>query len=118
MIESSKACFEQWAKHTDHKATLMNVGPTFMPFTKKEIKQFLGLFVMQGLSPSPQINQKIKPQVKDLVNGNDLFHNAFGCDAELRLKILRDALQFVILQLQIHLRRNVLTGRHRNSFLS
>jgi len=50
---------------------LANAGPGgiiyqyFKPFTLEEVKQFLALYILQGLSPLPQIKQKFKPQHED-----------------------------------------------------
>ena len=82
----SKVCLTQWVKYTNHKAILMGAGPSYVPFTVEEMKKFIGLFVLHGLSPSPQIQQKFKPQSADPVNGNDLVFHAFGRNAEKRLK--------------------------------
>ena len=40
--------------------------------------QHISLYLLQGLSPSPQVEMKFKSQVEDPVNGNDLVHQAFG----------------------------------------
>ena len=73
----------QW---TNLKATLADAGtggsyyPNFKPFKTHEIRQHLGLYVLHGLAPSPQIEQKFKPQHIDPVNGNDFVYNSFGRD--------------------------------------
>jgi len=57
-----------WTTFTNKKAMLANAGPggiiyqDFKPLTPQEVKQFLALYILQGLSPSPQIKQKFKPQ--------------------------------------------------------
>jgi hypothetical protein len=59
-------------------AMLSNAGnpshiyPDFKPFSPQEVKQFIGLYILQGLSPSPQVKQKFKPRNEDYVYGNDL----------------------------------------------
>jgi hypothetical protein len=71
----------QW---TNLKAALADAGtggsyyPDFKPFKTKELRQHLGLYVLQGLSPSPQIEQKFRTQELDPVNGNDYVYNVFG----------------------------------------
>ena len=77
---------------TNAKAQLMGAGPgghqypTFEPFSMDEIRQFLGLFMMHGLAPSPQLDMKMKSQSQNPINGNDLCHRVFGNNAALRLK--------------------------------
>jgi hypothetical protein len=85
----SVSLFTTW---TNRKAILTNAGPggdwyhEFRPFTVKEIRQFLGLKIFHGLSPSPRVEWKFKTQRDDPVNGNDYVSDAFGPGAERRLK--------------------------------
>jgi hypothetical protein len=81
-------CFrlEKWCSYTNLKAVLSNAGteghiyPDWTPFTQTEIEMHLGLHILNGLSPSPQV--KMKSQ--DPVNGNDAVHKAFDPNAERR----------------------------------
>ena len=50
----------------------------FKDFTLDELMKHTSLYLLQGLSPSPQIEIKFKLQDEDPVNGNDLVHWAFG----------------------------------------
>jgi hypothetical protein len=61
----------------------------FKPFTVIEIRQFLALYILQGLSPSPQIKMKFKPQAADKINGNDMCSQVFGRDASCRHKMFQ-----------------------------
>jgi hypothetical protein len=85
----SVSLFTTW---TNRKAILTNAGPggdwypEWSPFTVKDIRQFLGLKIFHGLSPSPRVEWKFKSQREDSVNGNDFICNAFGPGAERRLK--------------------------------
>ncbi len=68
---------------TNTKARMQNAGlggkyPDFVDFTLDELMQHTALYLLQGLSPSPQIEMKFKSQVEDPVNGNDLVHRVFG----------------------------------------
>lgn len=73
--------FTSW---TNKKAILANAGkggscyPTFTAFTVKEIRQHLGLYILNGLCPSPRIELKFKPQREDELHGNDFVYQAFG----------------------------------------
>ena len=40
--------------------------------------QHIGLYLLQALSPSPQIDMKFNSQKEEPVNGNDFVHNSFG----------------------------------------
>jgi hypothetical protein len=85
----SVSLFTTWS---NRKAILTNAGPggewyrEWRPFTMKDVRQFLGLKIFHGLSPSPRIEWKFKSQRDDPVNGNDFVCNAFGPGAERRLK--------------------------------
>jgi len=37
----------------------------FTPFSMKEIRQHVGLYIFHGISPSPRIEQNFKPQKQD-----------------------------------------------------
>ena len=45
------------------------------------IEHFLGLFILQGLNPSPQVEMKFNSQQVDPVQGNDLCYRIFGANA-------------------------------------
>jgi len=72
------------------KAQLSNAGQggtnyrDFKPFSCKEIRQFLGLYMLNGLAPSPRMEQKCKPQTIDPVQGNDFVYRHLGTNAARR----------------------------------
>jgi hypothetical protein len=58
----------------------MNAGSSiysgeFKPFTPQELRRFIALYILQGLSPSPQVKMKFAPQAMDKINGS---HMCFG----------------------------------------
>ena len=65
-LEREKAgCLShKWATYTNKKAIQMGAGvqggcyPTFIPFSCQEIEQFIDLYMLQGLNPSPQVEMK------------------------------------------------------------
>ena len=59
-------------------ASLGGKNKDFTKFTLNEIMRHFGLYLLQGLSPSPQIDMKFTPQHEDPVNGNDFVHTSFG----------------------------------------
>ena len=73
-----------WCSHTNNHALLAKTGihghiyPKCHPFTPMEVKQFVALYILQGLSPSLQVKMKFMPHHKDPVNGNDLCYKVFG----------------------------------------
>ena len=60
------------------------VYPDFRPFTMQELRQHLGLYILQGLNPSPRVEMKFKSDASDSVHGSNLCFNAFGPNAERR----------------------------------
>ena len=50
----------------------------FVPFSVSEIKKHIGLYLLQALSPSPQVEMKFSFHMEDPVNGNDLVFQSFG----------------------------------------
>ena len=59
---------------------------TFQSFSYLEIEQFIGLYIFQGLNPSPKINSKFHSQLDDPIQGNDLCYRVFGSNASKRHK--------------------------------
>ena len=86
--------FANLTSWTNTKAVLANAGengttyPDFVPFDVDELRSHVGLYVLQGLSPSPRIEYKFKRQCDDPVNGNDYVWQAMGkkCNRERRHK--------------------------------
>lgn len=81
---------------TNTKARLANAGKggTFYrdyqgDFTVKETRQHLGLYIWNGLSPSPRMDLKFQSQADDPVNGNDYIKSELGPGAERRHKHFR-----------------------------
>jgi hypothetical protein len=80
----SMVLISDWTSYLNTHAILSNAGhknhiyPDFTPFSPQEVKQFIGLYILQGLSPSPEVRQKFKPHHEDFVNGNDLCYQVFG----------------------------------------
>ncbi len=77
---------DDWKEYTNTRAAIKTIGSSnykgqFKPFTAIEIHQFISLYILQGLSPSPQIKMKFKPQAADKINGNGMCYQDFGRDA-------------------------------------
>ena len=77
----------KWAFWTNQNAISCSaslpggVYPSFTPFSYLEIEHFLGLYILQGLNPSPQVEMKFNSQQVDPVQGNDLCYHIFGANA-------------------------------------
>ena len=56
----------------------------FENFNVAEIKQHLTLYVSNGLSPPPGVEQKISSQTEDIFNGEDLCHSLFKGEKGVR----------------------------------
>ena len=85
---------EEWATYTNLRVLLSNVGSTLYPgdfqgFTPFEIRNYIGLYMLQRLSPSPQVKQKFWPQSVNLINGSDLCFKVFGKNADKRHKMFK-----------------------------
>ena len=77
---------------TNTKAMLCNAGvgggmyKDFKPFTIAETRAQLAVYLLQGLSPSPQLEMKFLSQDEDPVNGSNLCHKVFGSRGVTRMK--------------------------------
>ena len=76
----------KWAFWMNQKAIFCSAGvpggvyPSFTPFSNLEIECFLGLYILQGLNPSPQVEMKFNSQQVDPVQGNNLWYRMFGAN--------------------------------------
>ena len=77
---------KQFTKWTNAKALLAGAGdtcyPQFKNFTTKEVQQHLGLYMLNGLAPSPRVEMKLQPQRADPIHGNDFVYQNFGKNAQ------------------------------------
>ena len=68
----------------------MNAGkggtlyPHYNPFTVDEVMKHIGIYIWNGLSPSPQIDMKFQSSQISEVNGFDFLSQKFGPRAALR----------------------------------
>ena len=82
--------FRQLKDWTNLKASLADAGKDglcyrdFKDFSINEICQGFGLYVFQGLCPSPRVELKFRFQQQDKVHGNDFVYRSFGRGAERR----------------------------------
>ena len=87
---TSSFSFELMTKWTNAKAILAGAGstiyPNWHPFDAKELRQHFGLYVLHGLSPTPRVEYKLRPQRVDWVGGNDFVYHSFAKNSEKRHK--------------------------------
>ena len=100
-----RSVFEGWTSWKNLKGILWNFGevgglyPTRKPFTRCEVKEFVGLYILNGTSISPRIEYKFRSQEEDPVNDSDFCNDYFGCQTDLRFIQFR--LLFVIQNLML-----------------
>ena len=74
---SNKFSLELCKTWTNAKATAVGAGETvyrdFKPFTLLEIRQFIALYLFNGLAPKPQIELMFQNQARNPIFGNDLI---------------------------------------------
>ena len=78
-----------WTTFTNLKAGFQHAGKRGGPYEGEwkdfepfELKKYIGVYILQGLSPSPQVKQKIRTQAEDEVNGCDFINCCLGPGAE------------------------------------
>ena len=80
--------FQLLTKWTNVKASHAGAGETcykdFKPFGIAELRQHIGLYLWNGISPSPRVEMKFKSQSTDVVHGSDFIYSSFGPNAERR----------------------------------
>ena len=88
----------KWNSYTTIRAQQENAGelggpnglyPDWKPFTIKELRQHIGVRMLHGIAPTPQLAMKFKSQTDDVVNGNDFVHRCLGPNATRRHKHFR-----------------------------
>ena len=74
----------QWTSFTNHKSLLSTSGqegevyPYYKPSTNDELRENIGLYMVHGLAPSPQVSMKFTLQEQDEINGNDFVKRSLG----------------------------------------
>ncbi|GFH49623.1 hypothetical protein CTEN210_06099 [Chaetoceros tenuissimus] len=85
-----KGCwsFEEAADWSNCKAILAKAGERIYPdwdrMTTEEYRKHLGLYIFNGVSPSPSVLKKVRPQAVDAVHGNDFVARGLGANAALK----------------------------------
>ena len=86
----------KWTTFTNMKAGFQHAGKRGGPYKNEwtdfdpfELKKHIGVYILQGLSPSPQVNQKFRTQAQDSVNVCNFISCCLGPGAERRHKLFR-----------------------------
>ena len=91
-MNSNIVTLEQLTTWSYTKAILHNVGEggvqyeNFQMFTVDEIMSFHGLYMHNGLSPSPQVEYKFASSRKNLINESKICEETFGRNVARRLR--------------------------------
>lgn len=82
--------FQQLTNWTNTKACLAGAGEVcykndgWHRFSICELRQHIGLYIWNGLNPSPRVEWKFSPQAKDPLHGSDFIHASFRKNVERR----------------------------------
>ncbi len=81
----TKFALSNWTAYSNTKAMMCNAGEKghifagkFKPFKNKDIVQMLGVYILDGIAPSPQLVQKMQPQSKEPTHGNNKIASTIG----------------------------------------
>jgi hypothetical protein len=81
----TKFAVSNWSAYSNTKAMLNGAGEAghifagkHRPFTNRDIVSMLGVYILDGLAPSPQLVQKMQPQSKQLTHRNNRVAATFG----------------------------------------
>ena len=58
-----------------------NIYTDYHPFTNKELRQHIGIYIFNGLTPSLRVEQKFNPQRIDKLHRNNFIYGEFGPNA-------------------------------------
>ena len=83
--QTTKFAVSNWAAYTNAKASLVNAGDKghifegkFKPLSSSDIFKMLGVYMLDGLSPTPRLEWTMQSQEKQPTHGNDRIANAIG----------------------------------------
>ena len=93
---TTKFSVSNWMAYSNTKAMLCNAGKPgsiysgkFKPFSTKDIMQMIGIYILDGIAPSPQVEQKMQPQLKQQTHGNDFMASSIGKGYQQKLRQFR-----------------------------
>ena len=86
---------DKWTVYTNTKALLANAGqigkpyPDYKNFSCEELRKHIGIYILHGIAPSPQLQLKFKTQTQNFANGSDFVVRHFGPNIDRRHKHFR-----------------------------
>ena len=82
---TTKFAVSNWTAYSNAKAMLCNAGASghifsgkFKPFSNQDIMSMIGVYIIDGLAPSPQLTQKMQSQIHEPTHGNDRIAAVMG----------------------------------------
>jgi len=82
---TTKFAVSNWTASSNAKAVLIDAkqkghifAAKYKPFTNADIFQMLGVYIIDGIAPSPQLQQKMQPQLQQPMHGNDKIASVMG----------------------------------------
>ena len=75
-------------KWANMKACLAGAGKggtcykDYKPFTVDELRRHVGIYIWNGLSPSPRVEYMFCSQEQDILHGSDFINTSFGLNAK------------------------------------
>ena len=92
----TKFAVSNWTAYSNTKAMLTRAGEQghifsgkHRQFNNQDIVTMLGVYIVDGLAPSPQLVQKMQPQSKSPTHGNDRIADALGPGYQQRHRLFR-----------------------------
>jgi len=93
---TTKFAVLNWTGYSNAKAMLNNAGQKghiladkYKPFSNANIFQMLGVYILDGIAPSPQLQQKMQPQLKQPTHGNDKIASVMGTGYQQKYRSFR-----------------------------
>jgi hypothetical protein len=81
----TKFAVSNWTSYSNTKATMSGAGEEgnifagkHCQFSNQDIVSMIGVYILDGLAPSPQLTHKMQPQSKHPTHGNDQIAVAIG----------------------------------------
>ena len=69
------------------------IYPDFKPFIPEELRKHLGVYILHGLSPTPELNMNLQSQAEDNINGNEFVKRCLGPAAARRHKHFQETVK-------------------------
>ena len=94
--EKTKFAISNWISYTKMKASIANAGEEgqifavqYKTFKKNDLSQIIGVYILDDLSPSHRLIQKMQTHSKQQTHGKDFISNCFGSGYEAKYRHFR-----------------------------